>query len=146
MRLDPLCEFELRYTSEFVLVQPYGTEEGSGYGEGDGTVLGERLNGTVRWVNHPRRRSDTAMLPDAHGVITTEDGATVLFSLGGRTVWSEDGSRGGQSLCVLFEAEHERYRWLNGQLCVLEGVIDPERLVMRARAYVCVNELLREPG
>jgi len=146
VRLDPLCEFELRYTSEFVLVQPYGTEEGSGYGEGEGTVRGKRLNGTVRWVNHPHRRSDTAMMPDAHGVITTEDGATVLFSFSGRTVWSEDRSRGGQSLCVLFESEQQRYRWLNGQLCVLEGVVDPDRMVMQARAYVCVNELLLPPG
>lgn len=86
------------------------------------------------------------MLPDAHGVIATDDGASVLFSLSGRTVWSEDASRGGQSLRVLFESDHERYRWLNGQLCVLEGVIDPERLVMRARAYVCVNELLSQDG
>ena len=86
------------------------------------------------------------MLPNAHGAITTDDGATVLFSLSGRTVWSEDGTRGGQSLSLLLESDHDRYRWLNDQLCVLEGVIDPERLVMRAKAYVCVNELLLQAG
>jgi len=146
VRLEPLCEFELRYTSDFVLVQPFGTEEGSGYGEGDGTVRGERLTGSARWVNHPRRRSDTAMLPNAHGAITTDDGAKVLFSLSGRTVWSEDRTRGGQSLSLLLESDHDRYRWLNDQLCVVEGVIDPERLVMTAKAYVCVNELLLQAG
>ena len=142
MRLEPLCEVELGYTSEFILVQPYGGEEGSGYGEGEGTLSGERLSGTVRWVNHPHRRNDSAMLPDTHGIIRTPDDATILFSFQGRTMWSEDGSKGGQALRVLFESDHDRYKWLNEVLCVLEGVIDPERLVMQARAYVCVNELL----
>jgi hypothetical protein len=43
---------------------------------------------------------------------------------------------------VSFLSDAPRYRWLNSSLCVLEGVIDAERLVMRARIYSCVNELL----
>jgi hypothetical protein len=76
---------------DFVLVRPYGNREGAGYGEGDGTASGARLNGAVRWVTHPRRRSDGAMLPDAHGVIQTRDGALVMFSLHGRTIWVPTG-------------------------------------------------------
>ena len=93
MRLDHLCDMELMYRPEsfgkFVLIRPYGGEEGAGYGEGEGTVKGERLRGTARWANYPRRRSDGAMLPDVHGVIQTDDRAHVLFSLRGRTVWGQ---------------------------------------------------------
>jgi len=43
---------ELGYREEsfgkFVLVRPYGGDEGIGYGEGDGTVIGERLRGAGR--------------------------------------------------------------------------------------------------
>ena len=63
MRLEHLCDMELVYREEalyggkFLLVRPYGGEEGSGYGEGDGSVSGSKLSGRVRWVNHPHRRS-----------------------------------------------------------------------------------------
>ena len=60
---------EPTYGGKFLVVQPYGSEEGTGYGEGDGTFTGPRLQGKARWVNHPHRRSDGMMLPDAHGVI-----------------------------------------------------------------------------
>ena len=79
MRLEHLCDLELAYRemptlgTDFVLVRPYGSEEGTGYGEGDGKVSGPQLSGTVRWVNHPHRRSDRVMLPDAHGVILTAE-------------------------------------------------------------------------
>lgn len=147
MRLDYLCDMDLTYRSQssgkLVLVRPYGSEEGAGYGEGKGTVSGDRLRGTAIWANSPRRRSDGAMLPDVHGVIQTDDGAHVLFSLHGRTMWIDSGEnrRGRQNLVVMFEAEDERYRWLNDTLCVLEGVIEPKTMNMRSRIYLCVNEL-----
>ena len=147
MRLEHLCDVELVYRQtelldqRFVLVRPYGGEEGTGYGEGDGSVTGQRLTGTLRWVNHPHRRSDGTMMPDVHGVICTHDGALVTFSLRGRTVWTEAGP-GRQVLTTLFESDDERYAWLNSAFCVLEGAIDPERLAMRARVYICVNELV----
>lgn len=145
MQLEYLCDMDLVYQeapglgAPFLLIRPYGGEEGTGYGEGDGMVTGPRLQGTVRWVNHPHRRSDGAMMPDAHGVIQTHDGATVMFSLQGRTFF--DAGIGKQVLLTLFEAENERYQWLNRALCVLEGVIDAERFAMRARVYVCQHEL-----
>ncbi len=82
MRIELICETELAYRDstygqKFLLARPYGSEEGSGYGEGDGTIWNERIHGTTRWVNHPHRRSDGSILPDAHGVIRTEDGAFV---------------------------------------------------------------------
>ena len=144
MRLEHLCDLELSYRTiislgtDFVLVRPYGTEEGAGYGEGDGQVSGPQLNGRVRWVNHPHRRSDRVMLPDAHGIIRTDDEATLLFSFQGRTGFV--GEQGQQLLHVLFETEAEQHLWLNNALCVLEGVIEAGK--MRARIYACVNELV----
>lgn len=145
MRLDYICDIELAYRAEpaygtdFVLVRPYGGQEGTGYGEGDGTLTGPRLRGKARWVNHPHRRSDGVMMPDTHGVIVTDDAATILFSFQGRTLF--EGSTGTQLLLVTFEAEDERYRWLNTSLCVLEGLIDSRTSKMYARIYACVNEL-----
>src|SRR4051794_38645952 len=73
MRLEQICDLEMEYREEavygtsFVLIRHYGGEEGSGYGEGDATFTGPRLQGSARWVNHPHRRSDGSMMPDAHG-------------------------------------------------------------------------------
>jgi len=146
MQLEFICDMDLVYREQpltgdkFLLVRPYGGEEGTAYGEGDGTVTGPRLQGTLRWVNHPHRRSDGIMLPDAHGIILTHDKAVILFTLQGRTVF--EAGQGKQLLSVLFEAEAEPYRWLNTTLCVLEGLIDGERLRMRARVYACRSDLV----
>jgi hypothetical protein len=128
------------YDGLLTMVVPYGTQEGSLYGEGDAVFRGERLSGTGRWANHARRRSDGVNLPDAHGVIRTDDGAFVLFALQGRTLPAEDGKR-RQLMSVLFEADDERYSWLNTAVCVLEGVIAPGVGSMRARIYACEHEL-----
>ena len=146
MQLEFVCDMNLGYRAEpmtgekFVLVRPYGGEEGTGYGEGDGTVSGPRVRGTLRWVNHPHRRSDGVMLPDVHGLILTHDQAVIMFTLQGRTVF--EGGQGKQLLNVIFEAEAEPYRWLNATLCVLEGLIDGEKLQMRARVYACRSDLV----
>jgi hypothetical protein len=118
---------------------PYGNEGGAGYGELEGTVRGEKLTGSIRLANHPRRRSDGLMLPDAQGVIKTHDNALVLVSMQGRTVFTEVGGR--QLLSVLFETEDERYKWLNNTVCILEGSFDPDTMSMRAKIYACVSDL-----
>ncbi len=146
MRLEHVCDMELAYREEsayggtFLLIRPYGGEEGTGYGEGDGTLTGPKLQGKARWVNHPHRRSDGAMLPDTHGVILTADGAQIMFSLQGRTFFEDE--KGKQLLIVTFEAEDERYRWLNTSCCMLEGIVDAATSSMRARIYACVNDLV----
>jgi hypothetical protein len=47
-----------------------------------------------------------------------------------RTVFNEEGTRGGQNLIGSFEAEDERYAWLNDLVCIAEGMIliDPYRM------------------
>ncbi len=145
MRLERVGELELVYRDssfgeKFLLARPYGGESGVGYGEGDGSIQGERIQGKLRWVNHPRRRGDGSMLPDAHGVIRTGDGAIVFFTLQGRTVWVNE--MGRQLLSVEFESGDDRYKWLNNTYCILEGKIDPVALKMTAQVYSCVSDLL----
>ncbi|HEU5369326.1 MAG TPA: DUF3237 family protein [Ktedonobacterales bacterium] len=148
MRLDYLCDLELAHQEEpvygrlNVLVRPYGSEEGTAYGEGGGTFTGS-IQGKARWVNHPRRRSDGTMLPETHGVIMTDDGAAIMFTFQGRTVF--EGSVGKQLLTISFEAEDERYRWLNQAVCVVEGLVSIPTLAMRGRVYCCVHELAYVP-
>ena len=94
-------------------------------------------------MNLARRRSDGVNLPDMHGVIRTDDRAFVLFTFQGRTLPTEDDKR-RQLLTVCFEAEDERYRWLNTAICVLEGLISSPITgmgQMRARIYSCIHEL-----
>ena len=146
MRLEHLCDMELAYREEslyqgkFVVSRPYDSQEASAYGEGGGWVKGERLKGTARWVNHPHCRTDGVWLPNLHGVIQTEDGASILFSLHGRTKFTA-GGQGHQLLTTILETGDERYKWLNDSICVLEGVI--EGFAMRAQVFQCINELVQ---
>lgn len=146
MRLEYLCDVALAhqenplYGGKSVLIRPYGSEEGTAYGEGDGTFTGPRLQGKARWVNHPHRRSDGNMVPDTHGVIVTDDGAAIHFRFQGRTFFEQQ--TGKQLLHISFEAEDERYRWLNQTIGVLEGLVDARTLRMRARVYLCAHELI----
>lgn len=151
MRLMHLCDMDLVHDGAAVLVRPYGGEEGSVFGQGGGRVTGERLRGTARWFNHAHRRSDGVMLPDIQGVIATDDGAVIAFSMRGRTVWvpTNDGTVGSQMLHVNFEAQDERHRWLNDVMCISEAIVSlpgsqgtGPRMIKGARVYVCDNELL----
>jgi hypothetical protein len=95
--------------------------------------------------NAPHRRSDVVMLPHCHGRITTDDGATILFLMEGRTPLTGD-EADEQLLRISFEAEDARYAWLNTSFVVAEGGIreDPpgsERYSMYARVYRCLHEL-----
>ena len=132
MRLKPLCTLELAYREEslyqgkFVVARPYDSKEASAYGEGDGWVKGEKLQGTLRWVNRPHCRTDGVWLPNLHGVIQTEDGASILFSLQGRTKFMADG-KGHQLLTTIFDSTHEcvyfpsAHLGLTGELIKIAG-------------------------
>jgi hypothetical protein len=144
VRLEPLCTFDWTYEADvrvdapgYRLASPYGSDEGPAYGEGRGTATG-RIAGSVVWSNYPRRRSDGRMLPNARGLVTTEDGAAIFFELRGRTWFGEDGL-GRQNLVGWFEADDARYTWLNDVVCIAEGVIGDEG--MRIHVYAGVNEL-----
>ncbi len=145
MRIELLGDLELRYRDtsfgeKFILVRPYGGEDGVGYGEGDGTIKGERISGNIRWVSHPSHRNDGSVLPRFDGVIKTNDGAIILFNFQGKTVWVN--GMGRQLLSAVFETQDSRYRWLNESFCVLEGAVDSPGLRIKLHIYNCVNEMV----
>ena len=149
MRLEPLSVFRWSYDPDvrvaapgYAIVSAYGTKEGIGYGEGRGTATG-RLEGSVVWSNYPRRRSDGRMLPDVRGLITTTDGASILFELRGRTVFEGD-EPGRQSLVGWLETDHESYRWLNDLVCIAEGRIGAGGIELHL--YAGIHELPAEAG
>jgi hypothetical protein len=101
VRLEPLSVFRWSYEEDvrvktgFTIVSPYGSEEGIAYGEGRGIARG-RIEGTVVWSNYPRRRTDGRMLPNLRGLISTDDGASILFELRGEQ--SLKATRDGRTL------------------------------------------------
>ena len=151
MRLVHLCDMTLDYEGAPAMVRPYSGQEGTVFGAGAGVASGERLHGTVKWFNYAHRRSDGVMLPTMTGAVTTDDGATILFTMQGRTNFTVTGEgarqTGNQLFSVFFETEDERFRWLNTVVCVMEGMlgsvgITPPRQMGPARVYICENELL----
>ena len=145
VRLERLSVFRWNYEEDvrvkapgYTVLSAYGTEEGIGYGEGRGTATG-RIDGTVVWSNYPRRRTDGRMLPNLRGLITTHDGASVIFELRGRTIFEGD-EPGRQNLVGWFESDHESYRWLNDLVCIAEGLISATAGDMVINVYAGVHE------
>jgi len=148
MQTVALFEGELRFdeTTE-VGFRTYGADgDWVSYVTGDGHVTGERLSGSVRWTNHPRRRADGTWLPDFHGVISTNDGAQILFSFSGYNWGVNDPfeyDRRAAMAALTLAASEERYMWVNRVFAVLEADVrpsaDPEHWTVRA--FECVNEI-----
>ena len=146
MRLEELSVFEWSYDQDirvaapgYVLLSSYDSQEGAAYGEGRGSASG-RIQGSVVWSNYPRRRSDGRMLPDVRGLVTTRDGASLVFELRGRTIFEGD-EPGRQNLVGWFETDHPDYVWLNDVVCIAEGLI-AEDGTMRLHVYAGIHELI----
>ena len=75
------------YADQGRWVQPFREDEWLGWAEGTGSISGERLSGSLRWLNHPRERPDATWLPDHHVLVTTDDEATVLMRMVGLNLW-----------------------------------------------------------
>lgn len=144
VRLEPLSIFQWSYDEGarveapgYAIVSAYDSEEGIGYGEGRGTATG-KIAGTVVWSNYPRRRTDGRMLPNVRGLVRTDDGASILFELRGRTIFEGD-EPGRQNLVGWFESADESYRWLNDVVCIAEGTIGAAG--MEIHIYAGIHEM-----
>jgi hypothetical protein len=98
----------------------------------EGTCEG-RLAGSFRGANRARRTRTGTWLPDLHGAVETEDGATVLVHVAGR-------GRPDEGRVVGF-ATHttadERYGWLNDTVGALAGEVHRgDRVVLDVSAIV----------
>jgi len=120
--------------------RPYGSEEGLGFGHGDGAVVGE-IEGSLVWANYPRRREDGVWTPNLRGMIrTTADGDELVVSMHGQSVQATDAPYRAILARVELTTDAERYRWLNTCFVVGEGEIDEEHESWWLDTYVCINE------
>jgi Protein of unknown function (DUF3237) len=131
MRLEHLFDLDLRYEGEYVVVRPYGGQDGIGYAAGAGRATGPRVEGTVRFSNNPRVRGDGVLLPALDGAITTDDGARLVFSSTGLGRKEKGGRRFRAALAMTLESDDERYAWVNESLCVADATVAGRHVTMR---------------
>ena len=130
MRLEHLFDLDLRYEGDYVVVRPYGGQDGIGYAAGAGRAIGPRVEGAVRFSNNPRVRGDGVLLPALDGTIATEDGARIVFSSMGLGKKDEGGRKFHAKLAMTVESDDERYTWLNDSLCVAEATVVGRHVTM----------------
>lgn len=136
MELLTLANVQLTYTA----LQALDFESGGQlYGTMDGSLAGDRLNGTLKLTNLAPRRADNVNLPTLRGLITTDDGALVWVELDGiATLRASDKARVFVT-AFRFRTGDERYGWLNTLFAVLEGVLDSVGVggVARGQLFEC---------
>jgi Protein of unknown function (DUF3237) len=79
------------------------------------------------------------MLPNVRGLITTQDGALVVFEFRGRTIF--EGDAPGRQNLGWFESDHESYRWLNDLVCIAEGQISAAGPDMVINVYAGIHKM-----
>ena len=138
MRLDPLYRLRYRYPDGWgvALAGPQGREELDFY-PAEGTCTG-RIAGRFRGANHPRKRTDGTYAMDLQGVITTDDGATIMIDYQGfgrsRARSDELYARDGIAPAVArfrrqvvgfarHLAEAPQYASLNDSVCAIVGEV-----------------------
>jgi len=138
MRLEHLFDLDLRYEGEYVVVRPYGGQDGTGYAAGTGRATGPRVEGAVRFSNNPRVRGDGVLLPALDGAIATDDDARLVFSSTGLGRKEDNGRRFRAVLAMTLESDDERYAWVNESLCIADAVVRGRHVTMQ------VHRLLAE--
>jgi hypothetical protein len=143
MRLEPLYRLTFRYTEEWGVAtgddtSPAGLFFFIAEGRCSGTVAGR-----FRAANHPQRRADGTFLPDLHGIIDTDDGATIVLDMRGYGRAYPIGAR--QVVVALTHvSDHPRYSRLNDSLSV--GCGEVRRLSDdHTELVIDVTELIWEP-
>jgi hypothetical protein len=122
MRLEPLYRLRFVYTQswETHLTGKLGTEE-QHFFLAEGRCEG-RISGRFRAANAPRRRTDATFTPLFHGVIETDDGATIYLTFRGYGRAYPPGRRqwlvAGEHL-----SDAEQYSWLNDTIVVGTGEV-----------------------
>ena len=122
MRLEPLYRLRFTYPDSWsvVLEGELGTES-QNFFLAEGRSEG-RISGRFRASNAPRRRPDLTYVPAFHGVIETDDGATVYLEYRGYGRAYPEGRRQWLVACIHL-SDAEGYRWLNDAICVGTGEV-----------------------
>ena len=137
MQLESLYRMTFEYPRGWSVALAPDSREGRHLFFAEGRCEG-RISGSMQGANHPAQRGDGTFCPDFHGVISTNDGAQVLFHLGGYGRAHPEGARQIVSWLTHI-SDDPRYRWLNDVVCVGTGEVRPDRLL------IDVAELVWEP-
>jgi hypothetical protein len=108
------------------------------WGQGTGSVTGERLTGRLWWCNHARRNQAGVWHPDIHGFIRTEDEADILVDIEGYSVPNADDTEREFRCAVRFLTDHATYEWLNYLSAVAVGSFIPQSGEARFKAFEVV--------
>ena len=111
MRLEHLFDLDLRDEGEYVVVRPYGGQDGIGYAAGTGRATGPRIEGKVPLLEQPASCAGTACcyLP-LDGAIATDDDARIVFSSTGLGRKEADGRRFRALLAMTLESGRRTVR------------------------------------
>lgn len=139
-QLEHLFDAELQYIEGKPRVSDEG-KVGEYVGSGEGTVLGDKINGTVHWTLF-EAQGETVCESNLFGVITTDDGIEIKFDTMGFFMRPDEKApyKWITSAAVRFVSESARYDWLNSILGVWEGAFDMASYRHRYKAYVRWNE------
>jgi hypothetical protein len=133
MELVELASVDLTYTTLEAIDYDSG---GQLYGTMQGSLRGERVNGTLRLTNLAPRRADGVNLPTLRGILTTDSGAAVWVTLDGvATLRTEDQARVFVTT-FRFQTGDDGWLWLNTVFGVLEGVLDSVGVGGKARGVL----------
>jgi hypothetical protein len=144
MRLESLYRLRFTYPEgwEITLTGELGSEEQHLY-FAEGHVEG-RISGRFRGSNFPRRRTDKTFIPNFHGIIQTDDGATILLEYHGYSRAYPAGRRqwvvAATHLC-----DDARYSWLNDGISVGTGEVRWQEHADSPELVLDVAELIWEP-
>jgi hypothetical protein len=132
---------ERLYRVRFTTPERWSVElSGSSGSEAQSFIVAEgrcegKVAGRFRAANFPRTRVDGTLLPDFRGVVETDDGAALLFTLRGY-FRPATGSLVGS---ITHVTDDERYARLNDAVCAVAGEVGPDGVALD------VAELVWEP-
>ena len=140
MRLEHLFDFTGRYL-DWRGGASFGGAQETWFARGEGKINGSRLSGTTIWAPYAERREDGCWITRSDGVITTDDGASVIWTNSALSVESEP-YRIQTIGTWRFHADDPRYSWLNKVVALMEadGLEDPDDFRIKARIHRCVFE------
>ena len=144
MRLEPLYRLRLSYPDGWAVELEGGWQQHFYLAEG---ACEGGITGLFRGANYPRRRTgDGPFCPDIRGVITTDDGATLMFE---STGYGRAYPAGVRQIVgsVLHLSDDPAYRRLNDVVCVCVGEVRTSAAGDTAgpELVVDVAELIWEP-
>ena len=122
--LELLFALDLHYQGPIELA-PMGDKVGTLVGGGDGTLVGPRVRGTVRWSNYETTGEDQVCALQVPGVIQTHDGAEIGFE--GRELampLSDESQQWRVAGALRFKTDDHRYTWLNDTFALISGTFD----------------------